>query len=539
MPRVRAWIASSERIAPWLAGIALAAPVLAARYPPMGDLAMHEGTIAVMRHLHDATWVPPGLYEIVAPQANQLFALVALALSFVLPTDVACKCLVAAIVAATPPFLARLLGALGRSRWLSLCAGPIACGWMFRWGLVANMIGFALLLFALPAAERLARRPVAARIAAGVAYASLLFFAHESSALVFAAVVLAFAAPRAASWRGFAARAAPAFATLVLGVAQWKISAGLAGANMRAIGSDYGADPLERIAILPGAVFGGLSAARLAFVGGVWVAAVAASAWLGRRHRDARLPLIAALWTHRYAFLASGFALLYLLFPMALGGTTLLAHRFLPAACACLIVAAASRRSSLPSIALAVAAPLAMLVVELPAFAASDARYRALDRVASHIPMNTAVAQLDLTPRPSGHVAPVVAAAGRVLAERGGRMLFAMTDMPPNPLYVAAPLRWEEPTQRLAQTPYAFMPDYDLTRFSFLLERNEHPDARRLVARALEPDAELVAEDGEWSLFRSRLPVASLASPDRPLPSPPPVTLGALVSRLRTAPQAP
>ena len=117
-------------------------------------------------------------------------------------------------------------------------------------------------------------------------------------------------------------------------------------------------------------------------------------------------------------------------------------------------------------------------------------------------------------------------------------MLFAMTDMPPNPVYVRPGLSWNEPVQRLVQAPYAFMPAHDLTFFSYLLERNESAAARDLVARALAPEAELVAQDGEWRLFRSRLPVADLATPDRPLPSPPPETLAARIALLRASDSA-
>ena len=104
-------------------------------------------------------------------------------------------------------------------------------------------------------------------------------------------------------------------------------------------------------------------------------------------------------------------------------------------------------------------------------------------------------------------------------------MLFAITDTPPNPVYIPPDLRWSEPVARLVQTPYAFMPSYDLTRFSYLLERNENPVARAGVARALAPEAELLASEGEWSLFRSRLPTVPLTARDAPLPSPPPETL--------------
>ncbi len=62
------------RLAPALAGLALAIPIVVVRYPPMGDLAMHEGLVAIMRHLHDPSWVPQGLYYVVAPCQSALSA---------------------------------------------------------------------------------------------------------------------------------------------------------------------------------------------------------------------------------------------------------------------------------------------------------------------------------------------------------------------------------------------------------------------------------------------------------------------------------
>jgi hypothetical protein len=132
-------------------------------------------------------------------------------------------------------------------------------------------------------------------------------------------------------------------------------------------------------------------------------------------------------------------------------------------------------------------------------------------------------------------VAPVPGAASRALAERGGRMLFAMTDMPPNPVYVRPDRQWNEPMLRMAQNPYAFMPAYDAQRFAYLLARSAAPAARALAARALLPEVELVASKGEWDLYRSKLPVDPIDAPDRPLPSPAPETLGERVMRLLAA----
>ncbi len=530
----RSWLETTERAAPWVAGLLLAVPILVVRYPPMGDLAMHEALVAILRHRNDPTWAPPGLYEVVAPQANQLFPWLGYALSFLVPTDWACKIIVAATVLTATPAAARLLARLHRSPWLALLVGPVVCGWMFRWGLVANLLGFTLLLFALPSLERLAVRPSRAALTSCLVAAAVLFFAHESSAIFFGIIAGVFALMRGRSPEAVALRMAPAFAVVALAVVQWRVSDTLLSTQMRSIGSYYGAGPVERVVILPGAVFGGLGPARVGLVGALWVMALVASAVT--KHAGRWGPVRAAGWRIRYALLAALFLALYLAFPMALAGTTLLAHRFLPVAALCLLVACAARVRSWPVVAFAVAAPVAMLWAEERDFAKADRNYRALDRIIALLPKDVAVAQLDLTPRPPGHVAPVPGAASRLQAERGGRMLFAMTDMPPNPVYVPAPLRWDEPARRLVSTPYAFAPELDLTRFAYVLAYDESAAMRPLVARALTPEAELIASEGDWTLFRSRLPTESLTTPDsRALEAP----ADTLASRIRAAQAVP
>jgi hypothetical protein len=244
---------------------------------------------------------------------------------------------------------------------------------------------------------------------------------------------------------------------------------------------------------------------------------------------------------HRRAILAGVFASAYLFFPTALAGTTLLAHRFLPVACMFLVAAAApprtlgGRRTGTRGAAAATAAilPLVTVGVSLRAYREADAAHRALDVVIAEIPRNVAVAQLDLTPNRGPRIP---GAPSRVLAERGGRMLYALTDMPPNPVYVERTKRWEELILRTEHAPFAFAPSHDLRRFAYLLVMVEGrwPKYRADVATALAPEAERIVSSGEWDLYRSKLPLDALDAPDRALPDPPPSSLADRIKRVRS-----
>ena len=177
---------AAGRIAAWVAGALLAAPVLAFRYPPMGDLPMHEALVALVRRLGDASFAPAGLYELNLGPPNQLFHLVAAALALVVPTDLACKLVVAAAVAATPVAGARLASHLGTSAWSGLLVAPLALGFAFRWGLVGNVVALPILLASLPALDRYTKEPDARRAAVACLLAVLLYLAHESAIVVYA-----------------------------------------------------------------------------------------------------------------------------------------------------------------------------------------------------------------------------------------------------------------------------------------------------------------------------------------------------------------
>jgi hypothetical protein len=480
------------------------------------------------------------MYFVVAPQANQLFHFLSYALSFLVSSVLACKMVVAATILLGPVVASRHFARLGLSRLPALLVLPLVCGFLFRGGLVANLLGFVLFLASLPLLERLAKRP-SIRLALGsVGASALIFFAHESAALIFAMVAGYFMLVRARGAKAFALQSVPLVTILMLALVQLQVGARLAGANMREIGNDYGLDALERLTALPGAVFGGYDRVRLAVLASVWLASLVAFGVAKGRPFGKELALRVLLWRYRYPLLSVALFVMFFTFPMSLGGTTLLSHRFLPAACSLLVMSCApqaraacgSRGATVSRALLAAAVPFVMLGVELKSFVDADHRFRDLDAVLRHVPNNVAVAQLDLTPMPPGAIGPIPGAASRVLAVHGGRMLFALADMPPNPIYTRREWQWNEPIVRLSHSPYGWMPAHDARRFSYLLARGVKPRARAFVAEALKPEQELVASQGEWDLYRSTVPVVPLASPDESLPEPRPETLADRVNAL-------
>ncbi|MDB4942340.1 MAG: hypothetical protein JWP97_1874 [Labilithrix sp.] len=530
----------AERLAPTLAGIAVAAPMFVFAYSALGDLPMHEALVAILRHRDEAWFAPAGLYEVVAPQANQLFHWLAYLLSFGLGVTLACKAVVAASIVAIPAAAGHLLGRLGRTRWPAVLLAPVAVGWTYRFGLAPNLLGLALFVAGLSLVEALARRQDPRRVALTSIAMMMVFFAHESSALALALVVSYVAVVRGGTRAAVAQRLVPAAVALVLAVLQQRVARGLVGANMQAVGSDYGLDPVARLAILPGAIFGGYDAARLAVIGLVWLLGLLACGAARGRPVDLDPGVRVALWRYRHAVLAAAFFFLYLGFPMMLGGTSLLAHRFLPPAATLLVLAVAPRklRGTVVPV-LVAAAPVAMLAIALHSMRVVDRSFRDLDEVLGHLPDGAAVAQLDLTPRARGRIAPVPGAANRALTRHGGRMLFAFTDSPPNPVYIREDARWEEPIVRLMVAPFAFMPSWDLPRFGYVLVREERHDLAPLLTAAFAPEAEPVASAGDWILFRATAPQEPIDAPDRAVPTPPPETLADRLKRLRAPSPAP
>ncbi len=514
---------SSRTREPWisgLGGVAVALPFLMVRYPPMGDLAFHEAAVALLRHFGDRRFAPPGLYALNLGQPNQLFHLLAYALSFVVSTDWACKIVVAGTAAGLVVAASRLAAYLDVSRWSALIVAPLALGWMARWGLVANLLGLALLLASLPVADRAAATPTPRSAATVASLAGLLYLAHESSLALFVVATLLFAVRTPRRLPQLALALAPTVAGCSLALAYHLRSAALQAPSIRAVDA-IPVSFAHRLVELPASLFsvGGPSLAMFA-------ASSLATLLLARGSPRRETP---------WRFVTFGLVSLagYLFLPEAVLGSTLIYQRFLPPAFAVLVIAVLPKDAGSPRLApLLALLPCAMLALTRPLFVEADRSYRDLDAVLAHMEDGAATAQLDLTPRSPSAVAPVVGGAARALAVHGGRLLFSFTDAPTYPVTMPPERRWDEPVRRMAMTPFAFAPSYDLTRFRYVLVWVSSARVRAVLGEAFAPEARLVLGEGSWMLFESTLPLASITAPDEPLPSPPPVPLATRVKAL-------
>ncbi len=172
-----------------LAAAALLVPFFATRYPPMIDLPMHEGAVALLRHYGDPLFAPPSIYALNLGHGGQLFHLLATALSYPLSVEHATKVVVVASILGIFWGTARLARHTGKTEAVCLLVGPAAAGWTMLSGFAPNLLGLAILLHALPVLDRAAERANVRRALASAGLLVLLHGAHESMLIAGCAAV--------------------------------------------------------------------------------------------------------------------------------------------------------------------------------------------------------------------------------------------------------------------------------------------------------------------------------------------------------------
>jgi len=532
-----------ERHAPHLAGVALAALTLVSGYLPMTDLPMHEGVVGLLRHFGDESYMPKGLYVLNFGHPNQLFYVLALGLAYVVSTATAVK-----IVVAASQFLIFVGGAwladyVGRSRWGALLLTPLALGFTYYWGLVANLIGYAGLLLALPMLDRDAKRPSAKGALRTTAVLVGLFFAHESI-FVSAAAVVGMLALFRRSWLSFALALLPSIfaAAIAIGHALWQerfftpVQASSPVTYMRLT---------TKIESIPNVLFGShetIERLLLTLIAALALGVFFAARFKEPRERPAAEPVPsdklgraqAALFLYRFELIALVHLLAYFIVPFTWNGATLIHERFFGPAWA-LVVVVATPRSETPRLGKFIGAvlPVAVLALSWPQFVDATRTHRDLDAIIARIPKNSAVTQ-------TTHdrvfyrtrVYSVSTGPARIVAVRGGRVGLTLTFSPISPVQTNPAYRWDEYTYRITFGGSGTLrPAYDLDRWEWIVVHSRDPEIRRIVTEAFVPDAELVMERGEWVLFHSTHTIVPLLSAEPP-PPPPMETMSERVARL-------
>lgn len=516
--------AAAERAAPWIGASIAVLPLLAGRYPPMIDLPCHEEIVAAMRHFGDASRYPPGLMRWNLGHPNQLFYFLAAALSFVWPVDVACKLVVGASVAGVPLGAGRLAHHLGVSRRVAIAVAPLALGFFFYFGFVGNVLALGLLLASLPELDRLARAPTPGRAAGAALVLLVLYLAHDSALVIGGLSVAVLSLGRPLLRPATAWRAAPLAVVGALGFDEELYALRYRGSNLRALPQVIELGFEQKWDGVPQALLGlhGADAVRPVF----WASMTCIVLLATHRALGARAPLRAAGvkgWLDAHRFLCLGVALVVAYFevPFAFGGAMWLHARFLGPAVAVLAVSLAPRSARRPAAmarlaytASGVAGSLMLLLVRRE-LGATSAVYADLDPLLGSIQPGSAIAPLDVVGAPlRGLTFTVAGAAARAAAERGGRMAASFTQASPIPPVVVAPEhRWEESFFRLSRDTLSLEPARDFHRFRYALAWTL-PGQDGPLARAVAPEARLVARSGGWLLFESTLSLDSVLSPE-------------------------
>jgi hypothetical protein len=531
----------AERWAPYVAAALFAIPVLVAKYPPMDDLPLHEASVGLWRHWGDVHFAPRGLYFLNLGHSNQLFSLLVFLLSFLVPIGWASKVVVACCLFALPLAAAHLANHLGSSRWTALLVAPLGLGWLFFWGLIQNILGLAVLLALLPAIDRFCARPAKKSAAWMCAALVLLHFAHQAMQLValvafffFSVVARSAREPRARqTWL----RGVPiAFGVAVVFAAN-RYSRYLSGPRQLRGALAVFPDLLSKVVGVPGILFGGFEP----YIGNLMLALAAApvSLLLAQRFRASPTgsrPFFRRVHEWRFELLALGLLLAYFVAPANFQSTTLVYERFLPPAWALFVVCAGiGTRNTLRSFGrvLCGIVPLASVLVSWPVFADSHRVYSELEPLIDRIDVGSSVMTLNLDrEEDENRLWSPTDAMGHIVAVRGGRALFDYTLSPISPVSQRPDKQWSDPIDRIDENPLGLRPDWDFTRFRYVLFNTRRAGLGAAVALALKDEASLTAQSGAWYLFESRLPLVPFDAYDATLPEPRPPTLRRKLSEL-------
>jgi hypothetical protein len=511
-------------------GMAMALPILLVRSPPMVDFCGHEAVVGVLAHWGSPSHLAGHLYRLNLGHPNQLQYLVAWPVALLFGAAKGLEVSVALGAGAVVAGAGHLAAYLRRPRWVALFAVPVAVGWYFQWGMIANMLGAGALFFALPALDRYVHAPEIRRLPAVLAWLLLLYVAHEV-ALVIACVAIACAAGadavRSFSWRRAAYSIAPCVFALALVLVQLRLQR-LTPTNRQFFIVD--APFLERLLAIPSVVVGHQDQRAIEAV----AFALCALPLLSSRLVPARaLPAATATRTEDapvrsmpYVVLAALLFVAYCFLPHTYNGVLYFSHRFLPIAWVLAIVVAFRPDTAHPRAyrLVAYSVPCMMAALAFPAFMASDACYRELDSLLGAIEPGSAVASIELDRVRRGAVNlqgySTRMAHGHIVADRGGRSLFDYTQSPISPALMLSRRRWDRMNAATFLDPTWIRPRAALSHFRYLAIHSTSREVQIATARVLDGVASVAGSSASWVIFESREELVPADAPEGSYPEP-------------------
>ena len=513
----------AERWAPLAAGLTFAAMTVIVRYLPMTDLPMHEGMVGIMRHFDDPKYMPHGLYVRNYGHANQLFYFAALLFSYVVSTSKACEIVVALSQIGMFVGAARLADYLGRSRWSALLVTPLALGFTFYWGLVANLCGFAAFLLLLPTLDQGTKDPSLRATAKVCGALAILFFAHEAMLFCGAGIVGCWALLHPLGKKTLA-RLVPVLFSAVLAVAHQFWVKSLFVKGQPNLGTTY-LSFMQRLTLLPNVLFGSHEVETRLLLFALAAMGVMLYAQWRERSPVKEAPANAFvrgqrfLLHHRFALVAFLHLVAYFVTPFTYQSATMIHERFLGPAWAIFIIIVAPR-GPVPRVGrlLAAIVPIGVFLVSWPQFLDAHSSYTRLDAVIAKIPYNATVTQATVDrPKFGTRVYSASTGPARIVAERGGRSGLSLSFSPIAPIMIPPEYQWNEYNARIAYMgSQTLMPKHDLKHWEWVVAQSRDPAIREAFLIALGRDADFVMQEGEYMLFHSKYEIGPMLSPDDP-----------------------
>lgn len=529
---------SAATVGPWIVGFIFATPTLIVHYPPMTDLPFHEGIVGGLVHWGDNQLFSKTIYALNFGHPNQLFHILSWFTALLVGTTAAVKLVVAGSQVATTLASARLAKHLGTPWWACQIVAASTIGWLYFWGLVANMLGLAIMLFALPSLDRFVKEPNARRSAVASVWMVLLYFAHESSLLCTLLVMGTFALLQPFRLRRWLWYALPVAVAGTLGVGQVILQSALMSSVVHASTRDVVFDiPSARLLMIAQTIGGYypfpidwalMSLVLLPIVLGGLVRTLW-GAPTTHRDEDTRFGRVRGWLSERRFPIAAGLLFVfYMAAPTQVLAATFVHQRFLPPAFALLalwaIPASTPVVRGLRAIRLArVASTLALagpLLTAWPAFYEADLVYSQLDNLIPLIEPGQAVFVQDTFSRPRTFLFTPGTACGHILARKGGRCAYDFTQSPIAALRMKNEEAWPSSAARLLAGPDDWpIPAHEFRRFRymFLWVPPQYSALGEITEEVLKPTAKVIAREGQWVLFESTILKYSVDSiPERP-----------------------